>query len=134
MNTLKVTCAIIEKDGLVLCAQRSEKMHLPLKWEFPGGKIEKNERPEACLKREIREELGIEIDILQQLPTFKHSYSENFSIELFPFRCKSLTQEIHLAEHKQIKWLGVEELKDLDWAEADVPIVDHYIKTRKYEE
>ncbi|MGM1055729.1 MAG: (deoxy)nucleoside triphosphate pyrophosphohydrolase [Bacteroidota bacterium] len=128
MNTLKVSCAIIEKDGLVLCAQRSEKMHLPLKWEFPGGKIEKNERPEACLKREIREELGIEIDILQQLPTFEHSYSENFSIELFPFRCKTLSAEIHLAEHKQIKWLSLEELKDLDWAEADVPVVEHFIK------
>jgi len=125
-----VTCAIIEKDGLVLCAQRSEKMQLPLKWEFPGGKVEDDESLESCLKREIREELGIEIDLLQQLPTFKHTYSKNFSIELFPFRCNLLTQEIHLAEHKQIKWLSLEELKDLDWAEADVPIVN-YIKTHR---
>ncbi len=125
-----MTCAIIEKDGLVLCAQRSEKMQLPLKWEFPGGKVEDDESLESCLKREIREELGIEIDLLQQLPTFKHTYSKNFSIELFPFRCNLLTQEIHLAEHKQIKWLSLEELKDLDWAEADVPIVN-YIKTHR---
>ncbi len=127
---LQVTCAIIENNGKILCAQRSEKMKLPLKWEFPGGKIEGNESPEACLKREIREELGIEIDILEQLPSFKHSYSANFSIELFPFRCKSVSHEIHLAEHKQIKWLGLEELKDLDWADADVPIVN-YIKTHR---
>jgi len=128
---LQVTCAIIENNGKILCAQRSEKMKLPLKWEFPGGKTEANESLEACLKREIREELGIEIDILEQLPSFKHSYSVNFSIELFPFRCKSLGNEIHLTEHKQIKWLSLGELKELDWAEADVPIVN-YIKTLKY--
>ncbi len=103
-------------------------MQLPLKWEFPGGKVEDDESLESCLKREIKEELGIEIDLLQQLPTFKHSYSTKFSIELFPFRCKIATQEIYLAEHKQIKWLGLEELNDLDWAEADVPVVDYYIR------
>ena len=122
---LQVTCAIIEKNGKILCAKRSEKMKLSLKWEFPGGKIEANENLEACLKREIREELGIEINILEQLPSFKHSYSENFSIELFPFRCNNLTQEIHLTEHKQIKWLSLEKLNELDWAEADVLIVNY---------
>jgi len=127
---LQVTCAIIENNGKILCAQRSEKMKLPLKWEFPGGKIEEHESLEACLKREIREELGIEIEILEQLPSFKHSYSANFSIELFPFRCKIINHEIQLAEHKQIKWLSLEKLKDLDWAEADVPIVN-YIKTHR---
>jgi 8-oxo-dGTP diphosphatase len=127
---LQVTCAIIENNGKILCALRSEKMKLPLKWEFPGGKIEANESLEACLKREIREELGIEIDILEQLPSFKHSYSANFSIELLPFRCNLLSHEIHLAEHKQIKWLSLEELKELDWAEADLPIVD-FIKTHR---
>ncbi len=127
---LRVTCAIIENNGRILCAQRSEKMKLPLKWEFPGGKIEANESLEGCLKREIREELGIEIDILEQLPSFKHSYTANFLIHLFPFRCKNHSEEIHLAEHKQIKWLILDELKDLDWAEADVAIVN-YIITRR---
>ena len=108
----------------------AKKMKLPLKWEFPGGKIEDNESLEACLKREIKEELGIEIEILKQLPSFKHNYSANFSIELFPFRCKRLSHEIQLAEHKQIKWFSLEKLKNLDWAEADVPIVD-YIKTHR---
>lgn len=106
-------------------------MKLPLKWELPGGRIEVNESPEACLKMEIREELGIEIDILEEFPSFKHSYSVNFNIELFPFRCKTLCKEIYLAEHKEIKWLSLGELKDLDWAEADVPIVHHYIQNYK---
>ncbi len=64
---LQVTCAIIEKNGKILCAQRSEKMNLPLKWEFPGGKIEENESLEACLKREIREELEIETGLYEKL-------------------------------------------------------------------
>jgi len=102
-------------------------MHLPLKWEFPGGKIEKNERPEACLKREIKEELGVEIEVLQQLPSNFHIYS-NLKLELIPFRCSLQTFEIELLEHSQIRWLLIEKLQDLDWAEADVPIVNHYIR------
>lgn len=69
-----VTCTIIENSGRVLCAQRSEMMPLPLKWEFPGGKTEDNESPEECLKREIREELGIEISIVERLISNKHNY------------------------------------------------------------
>ncbi|MFO7720819.1 MAG: (deoxy)nucleoside triphosphate pyrophosphohydrolase [Gillisia sp.] len=126
----RVTCAIIEKDGLVLCAQRSEKMNLPLKWEFPGGKVEGDESLETCLKREIKEELGVEIEVLEQLPSNFHIYS-NLKLELIPFRCSLQTFEIDLLEHLQILWLSIEKLQDLDWAEADVPIVNHYIQNYK---
>lgn len=102
-------------------------MKHPLKWEFPGGKVEENEAPEACLKREIKEELGVEIDVLERLPSNFHLYS-NLELELIPFRCSLQTFEIELHEHSQIIWLPIEKLKDLDWAEADVPIVDNYIK------
>ena len=121
-----VTCAIIEKDGKVLCARRSEHMKHPLKWEFPGGKKEENESFETCLKREIREELGIDIEILEQLPTFQHTYSETVAIELFPYRCKAIFGKIKLAEHDQIKWLFPTDLQTLDWVEADVGIVEYY--------
>lgn len=73
--TLRVTCAIIENEGKVLCAQRSEKMNLPLKWEFPGGKVEGDEDLITCLKREIKEELGVEIAVLEQLPSNFQKYS-----------------------------------------------------------
>ncbi|MDT0678005.1 (deoxy)nucleoside triphosphate pyrophosphohydrolase [Autumnicola musiva] len=106
-----VTCAIIEQDEKILCAQRSEKMKHPLKWEFPGGKIEKTESPGSCLQREIKEELGVEIEILEQLPTSKHTYPGNIIISLLPFRCKITSGKITLAEHKQIKWLSLEELR-----------------------
>ena len=67
MKHIHVTCAIIEKDGKVLSTQRSETMSLPLKWEFPGGKINDGERPEDCLSRELHEELGIAVVISRSL-------------------------------------------------------------------
>lgn len=81
---IKVTCAIIEMDGKVLCAQRSENMSLPLKWEFPGGKLEEGESFKDGLAREIQEELGIQIKVLEVLPDNVHSYSNNKIVRLTP--------------------------------------------------
>lgn len=105
-------------------------MNQPLKWEFPGGKVEGDESPEASLKREIREELGVEIELIEQLPSNFHIYS-NIKLELIPFRCALKTFEIDLLEHLQINWLSIQKLQDLDWAAADVPIVNHYIQNYK---
>lgn len=127
---MKVTCAIIENNDKILCAQRSDIMDLPNKWEFPGGKV-KNETLEECLKREIKEELGVEIQVLEQLPSNQHNYSQSKIIELIPFRCTLQTFEIVLLEHSRLEWLPIEKLKTLDWAEADIPIVNYYIKTYK---
>jgi 8-oxo-dGTP diphosphatase len=128
LKIIKVTCAIIEQHQKVLCAQRSLKMHLPLKWEFPGGKVEGQEELEDCLKREIKEELGVEIEILEKLPSTKHKYSEKVIINLIPFRCSLQTFEIDLKEHLKIEWVLPEEMLHFDWAEADIPIVQHYIQ------
>ncbi|SHG08185.1 8-oxo-dGTP diphosphatase [Salegentibacter echinorum] len=127
---LKVTCAIIENNGKVLCTQRSSKMDLPNKWEFPGGKM-KDETAEECLKREIKEELGVEVKILEQLPSNEHSYSNSKKIKLIPFRCILKTFEITLLEHAQAIWLPLEKIECLDWAKADIPIVKHYIENYK---
>jgi len=126
-NTLQVTCAIIENKGQVLCAQRSETMDLPNKWEFPGGKVEDDEDLVTCLKREIKEELGVEIEVREQLASNFHIYS-NLKLELIPFRCSLQTFEMDLLEHARVLWCPVEDLRELDWAEADVPIVDYYIE------
>jgi len=119
---LHVTCAIIEHQGKVLICQRSASMKLPLKWEFPGGKIEGEESKEECLKREIKEELGLEIEVGSPLPHVEHHYPE-FSIRLYPFLCKWTGGSLAIAEHAQAIWVSHDELKNYDWAEADVPIV-----------
>lgn len=126
---IKVTCAIIvNADGLVFAAQRSAAMSLPLKWEFPGGKIEPGETAEACLIREIKEELHVDIEIVASLPTNTHQYP-NVAILLIPFVCRITTGEIILKEHLDFKWLSKDELLALDWAEADVPIVRGYLES-----
>lgn len=122
MNHKHVTCAIIEHDGKILCTQRSASMSLPLKWEFPGGKIKDGESPEECLKRELHEELGVEASVGQALPETTHHYSD-FTVTLLPFICKILSGEITLHEHNAIAWLPVEELHTLDWAEADWAVI-----------
>ena len=124
---IEVTCAIIEYKSKVLVAQRSEKMALPLKWEFPGGKIEKGETAEACLIREILEELHINIKITKQLNTNSHQYSETKTIKLIPFICELIDGEIKLTEHANFLWLSKSELSNLDWADADVPILNEYL-------
>ena len=124
---IEVTCAIILKENKILVTQRSDKMKLPLKWEFPGGKIEKNETDENCLLREIREELNLEIEIIEKLESKSFDY-ETFSINLIPFVAKYLSGEIVLAEHNDFKWLVKEELNFLDWAAADIPVLDEFLK------
>ena len=123
---IDVACALIEKDGLVLAAQRSERMSLPLKWEFPGGKLDSNESAIACLKREIYEELGVEIVISAALPPSEWDY-EKLSVRLYPFVCTMNGGRIFLTEHKAVRWLTPEELPALDWAEADGPVLSAYL-------
>ena len=124
-DSLQVACAIIERDSLVLAVQRSEQMRLPLKWEFPGGKIHPGENAAGCLARELREELGVEVSIGAALPSFRHDYPD-FSVTLHPFRCTLASDRITLHEHKALRWMRPGELRTLDWAEADIPIIDHY--------
>ena len=126
-KVIDVTCAlIIDSENRLFAAQRSSVMNLPLKWELPGGKIEPNETSEQCLIREIKEELNIEIEITESLQSNTHTYP-SITINLIPFICKHLTGEIILKEHSGFKWLNTNELLDLDWADADVPILYHYL-------
>jgi len=126
---IHVACAIIERDGLTLAAQRSAAMSLPLRWEFPGGKIHDGESPPECLRREIAEEMGVSIDVGSALPPQTHNY-DDFTITLYPFICVIESGEITLHEHAAIDWLTPERLLSLDWAEADLPVIETYISMR----
>jgi 8-oxo-dGTP diphosphatase len=124
---INVTCAIIIINKKIVVTQRSEKMKLPLKWEFPGGKLEDNESEIDCIKREIKEELNIEIDIAQKLKNSLFDFG-TFKINLIPFVANYVSGEIYLTEHIAFKLLNKSELLELDWAEADVPIVNELLK------
>jgi mutator protein MutT len=128
MKSIRVSCAIIEEDGKVLSTQRSETMSLPLKWEFPGGKIKEGELPDQCLKRELHEELGIEVAIGRSLSSTTYQYA-TFIVTLYPFICRIIAGNITLHEHKTLAWLHRDKLYELDWAEADLPVINEYIKT-----
>jgi len=121
-----VACALIEKAGLLLAAQRSATMTLPLKWEFPGGKIEAGESPEECLHRELREEMEISVVIGRALLPCTHHYTD-FSVTLYPFVCQLSSAEILLREHAEIRWLAPEDVLGLDWAAADLPVLKNYL-------
>ncbi|KQN34287.1 hypothetical protein ASE92_11795 [Pedobacter sp. Leaf41] len=119
---IEVTCAIIFKNNQVLIAQRGVNMKLPLKWEFPGGKVEHGESKVASLVREIKEELNLEISISKGLTDVLHHYPD-FSLRLYPFICKYQGGELNAVEHAQVKWEKITNLMAYDWAAADVPVV-----------
>ncbi|GEC79394.1 (deoxy)nucleoside triphosphate pyrophosphohydrolase [Flavobacterium aquatile] len=124
---INVTCAIIVIDSKILVTQRSAKMKLPLKWEFPGGKLEVDESEVDCVMREVKEELNIEIEVLNKLSNSIFDYGA-FKINLIPFIANYISGEILLSEHKDYKLLDKIELLNLDWAEADLPIVEEFLK------
>lgn len=123
---LEVTCAIIEYEGKVLVCQRSASMKVPLKWEFPGGKLEEGEDQENGLKREIKEELGLQIEIQYPLSPIDHYY-ESTNFRLFPFVCKLIGGKMSILEHEQAIWLSPWQLRGLDWVEADKPVVEEFL-------
>jgi 8-oxo-dGTP diphosphatase len=124
-----VTCAIVYFGNKILVAQRSNIMKLPLKWEFPGGKIENNETEAESILREIKEEINIEIEIVERLSNNIHDYG-NFKINLIPFIAKYVSGDIVLTEHINYKLLDINELNTLDWADADLPILTELIKLK----
>lgn len=120
---ISVTCAIIRRNGRILAAQRALDAHLGGQWEFPGGKIDAGETEEACIVREIREELGIEIRPTKRLPDSVYDYGDK-QIRLIPFECDLVDGEPVAREHAAITWLEPSDLLTLSWCAADIPIVE----------
>lgn len=124
---IPVVCAVIEHGGRVLLAQRPLDKHLPLKWEFAGGKVEPGEDPAAAIIREIREELGCEVIITRALPRFPFDYTR-VVIEMIPFVCVLARDSAlpHPHEHVGLAWVPPDELTAYDLAPADLPVVASY--------
>ncbi len=121
-HPIQVVAAIIVKDNLILCTQRNRNTTMGMRWEFPGGKIEANETPEEALVREIKEELDCDIKVIKWIATNTHIYDFG-TIELAGYLCELTNNHIQLNEHEALKWLSIEELNNLDWADADIPLV-----------
>ena len=120
-----VGAAIINDKNEVLCAQRGYGS-LKGKWEFPGGKIEKGESDAEALAREIKEELGINVSVTDMIDENYHEY-DTFNVNLKVYRCTYISGEINDTEHQSLKWVEGRKLNDLDWADADKPIVETYL-------
>jgi 8-oxo-dGTP diphosphatase len=125
MKKIEVVAGIIYCKNQILCVQRPKnKLHyISEKFEFPGGKIEEGETQKEALKREILEELNISTKIKSLFMTVVHEYPD-FELTMHTFICEVETKEITLVEHIDHKWLTPNELKTLDWAAADIPIVN----------
>ncbi len=128
---LAVVCALIEREGRILIAQRPAHKHLGLCWEFPGGKKEAGESSEQALRREMAEELRCKIQVLEALPPSRHAYP-TLVVDLLPFIAvlAADSSEPQPIEHVAIKWVTLEELDHYPLAPADLPVVAFY-RTRR---
>lgn len=117
-----VVAGVITDNEKILCVQRGPNNILPLKWEFPGGKIESGETPEEALQREIKEEMLCEIEVGSQIDETVYEYDFGI-VHLSTYSCKLIEGTPTLTEHAALKWLTPDELRSLDWAPADVPTV-----------
>lgn len=116
-----VVAAVILKDGKYFATQRGYGEWKDW-WEFPGGKIEQGEEPKDALKREIREELNIEIEVNELLTTVEYDYPE-FHLTMHCYFCSIISGQLLLLEHKDARWLSFDELESIKWLPADVEVV-----------
>ena len=121
---LVAACALIDPDGRVLLAQRPEGKSMAGLWEFPGGKVEPGETPEACLIRELREELGVDswASCLAPLTFASHAY-EDFHLLMPLFACRKWTGFATGREGQRLAWARVSELRDYPMPPADLPLI-----------
>jgi 8-oxo-dGTP diphosphatase len=118
-----VVAGILERNGrLLICQRRADQAH-PGKWEFPGGKVEPGETPEAALVRELREELGIESEMPEEITRYEFAYPGKNAILLLFLKVHSWTGTIENRIFEAVTWEVPEKLKDYDFLEGDAPFI-----------
>ena len=120
---IKVVCGIIFKDDKVLLTRRKKEKALGGYWEFAGGKVEDGESDEYALKREIKEELDLEIYDLNYCSENIHHYDQ-FSIHIVAYKCKTKSDPVKLIDRDKYEWVSVSDLSAYNIAEADLPLID----------
>ena len=119
----RVVAGLIEKDGKLLICQRTRHQTMPLKWEFPGGKIEDGEQPRDAMRRELEEELGIIATIGDEIARIRHEYPGGGMVELRFFIVREFKGEIENRIFREIRWAAPKELPKFDFLEADLTLV-----------
>jgi mutator protein MutT len=130
MQPKTVVAAVIERDGCVLIAQRKRTGQHPLKWEFPGGKVEAGEAPEAAVVRELEEELAIRAQVDQEITRYEHQYPGRTAILLIFFRVTEFDGEPRNLDFEQIVWAPRGSLRDYDFLEGDAEFLGRYCAVR----
>lgn len=120
---VNVVCAIIQKDGKFLACRRKQGKTRGGKWEFPGGKVKKDESPEEAIERELHEELSLQVEAKRMLGAVVHHYPD-ISIRLIAIKCFVHGGTISLSDHDEYRWISLQELKSVDFSEADCRIID----------
>jgi 8-oxo-dGTP diphosphatase len=124
-----VVAALIERDGRILIAQRKRTGQHPLKWEFPGGKVEPGEAPEAALVRELEEELAIRARVDREIMRYEYQYAGQWPILLIFYRVTEFAGEPNNLDFEQIEWTARAGLGDYDFLEGDAEFVTRYVQT-----
>jgi 8-oxo-dGTP diphosphatase len=119
----RVVAGLIVKDGKILVCQRTRHQTMPLKWEFPGGKIEEGEQPRNALHRELEEELGIDATIGDEAARIRHEYRKGNAVELRFFVVREYRGEMENRIFRDIQWAAPKELPTFDFLEADLMLV-----------
>lgn len=122
MKTIKVVAAVIRDGDKIFATQRGYG-DLKGGWEFPGGKIEEGETPEEALKREIMEELDTEIEVGELIDTIEYDYPD-FHLSMGCYGCSVVSGDLVLKEHGDARWLGKDELMDVEWLPADIGLIE----------
>ncbi|HZZ16992.1 MAG TPA: (deoxy)nucleoside triphosphate pyrophosphohydrolase [Candidatus Sulfotelmatobacter sp.] len=126
----RVVAAVIEKDSKVLVCQRTRHQTMPLKWEFPGGKIEEGEQPRDALRRELEEELGIHAKIGDEIARLQHVYPNGGAVELRFFVVREYEGEMENRIFRDLQWSATKDLASYDFLEADESLVKDLVAGR----
>ncbi|MGH7825621.1 MAG: (deoxy)nucleoside triphosphate pyrophosphohydrolase [Candidatus Binatia bacterium] len=119
---IEVVAGLIFRRGKLLVCQRNESGPFPMKWEFPGGKVEIGEICADALRRELKEELGIQVGKISEVLRYQHAYPGTFAVDLRFFRIDDFRGEVQNLVFQRLAWVAVDELPTLDFLEGDLPL------------